>query len=166
MRTGRNFNRPAKVHPRTGSSRHRHRDRRVSIHAPPSGATANRPEDYSRELLSIPTAPTIRLPDGWTLSKFTRGQKGADKANDPVLCVSFSVARVTTGFVSLSSLARKHHCALPQKRLCKSAMHASKEFAPMMTPVHMSMAEKSRREKLGWAGKFLFLRLASILSKS
>jgi hypothetical protein len=34
---------------------------------------------------SIPTAPTNHLPDGWKLSKFTRGQKGADKANDPVL---------------------------------------------------------------------------------
>lgn len=34
---------------------------------------------------SIPTAPTNHLPDGWILSKFSRGQKGADKANDPVL---------------------------------------------------------------------------------
>jgi len=33
---------------------------------------------------SIPTAPTIHLPGGWILSKITRGQKGADKANDPV----------------------------------------------------------------------------------
>ncbi len=30
-------------------------------------------------LLSIPTAtPTIHLPDGWTLNKNTRGQKGGD----------------------------------------------------------------------------------------
>ena len=36
-------------------------------------------------LFSIPTAPTNHLPDGWILSKFARGQKGADKANDPVL---------------------------------------------------------------------------------
>jgi hypothetical protein len=27
---------------------------------------------------SIPTAPTIHLPDGWTLNKNTRGQKRAD----------------------------------------------------------------------------------------
>ena len=33
---------------------------------------------------SIPTAPTIHLPDGWTLIQIARGQKGADKANDPV----------------------------------------------------------------------------------
>jgi hypothetical protein len=29
-------------------------------------------------LFSIPTAPTIHLPGGWTLNKNTRGQKGAD----------------------------------------------------------------------------------------
>jgi hypothetical protein len=29
-------------------------------------------------LFSIPTAPTIQLPDGWTPNKNTRGQKGAD----------------------------------------------------------------------------------------
>jgi hypothetical protein len=46
---------------------------------------------------SIPTAPTNHLPDGWTLNKNTRGQKGADKANDPVLCF-FLAARVTAGF--------------------------------------------------------------------
>jgi hypothetical protein len=34
---------------------------------------------------SIPTAPTNHLPDGWILSRFARGQKGADKANHPVL---------------------------------------------------------------------------------
>ena len=39
----------------------------------------------ARELSSIPTAPTIHLPDGWTLNKNTRGQKGADKADNPVL---------------------------------------------------------------------------------
>ena len=38
---------------------------------------------------SIPTAPTIHLPDGWTLNKNTRGQKGADRANGPVLCFFF-----------------------------------------------------------------------------
>jgi len=31
-------------------------------------------------VFSIPTAPTIHLPDGWALDKNTRGQKGADKA--------------------------------------------------------------------------------------
>jgi hypothetical protein len=46
---------------------------------------------------SIPTAPTIHLPDGWTLNKNTRGQKGADQADDPVLRF-FPAARVTTGF--------------------------------------------------------------------
>jgi hypothetical protein len=34
---------------------------------------------------SIPTAPTIHRSDGWTLSKFAWGRKGADEANDPVL---------------------------------------------------------------------------------
>jgi hypothetical protein len=29
-------------------------------------------------VVSIPTARTIHLPDGWTLNKNTRGQKGAD----------------------------------------------------------------------------------------
>lgn len=27
---------------------------------------------------SVPAAPNIHLPDGWTLTKNTRGQKGAD----------------------------------------------------------------------------------------
>jgi hypothetical protein len=35
-------------------------------------------------VVSIPTAPTIHLPDRWTLNKNMRGQKGADRANDPV----------------------------------------------------------------------------------
>jgi hypothetical protein len=35
-------------------------------------------------LFSIPTAPTNYLPDWSGLNKFTRGQKGADKAIDPV----------------------------------------------------------------------------------
>src|SRR5579859_1371605 len=33
---------------------------------------------FSVAFSSIPTAPTIHLPDGWTLNKNTRGQKGAD----------------------------------------------------------------------------------------
>ena len=37
-----------------------------------------------RLLGSIPTAPTNHLPDWSGLNKFTRGQKGADKAIDPV----------------------------------------------------------------------------------
>jgi hypothetical protein len=45
---------------------------------------------------SIPTAPTNHLPDGWTLNKNARGQKGADSADDPVLFF-FLAARVTTG---------------------------------------------------------------------
>ncbi len=47
-------------------------------------------------VFSIPTAPTNHLPDGWALNKNTRGQKGADWADDPVLCF-FPAARVTTG---------------------------------------------------------------------
>ena len=40
---------------------------------------------FSASLFSpIPTAPTIHLPDGWTLNRNVRGQKGADKADDPV----------------------------------------------------------------------------------
>jgi hypothetical protein len=39
---------------------------------------------------SIPTAPTIHLPDGWTLNKNTRGQKGASKVDGPVLALVFS----------------------------------------------------------------------------
>ncbi len=58
------------------------------------------------EVISIPTAPTIHLPDGWTVIQFTRGQKGADKDNDPVLCF-FSAARVTTGFEILSEIYRQ-----------------------------------------------------------
>src|SRR5713226_934505 len=39
-----------------------------------------------RMLGSTPTTPTIHLPDGGTPSKFAgRGQKGADKDDDPVL---------------------------------------------------------------------------------
>lgn len=50
---------------------------------------------------TIPTAPTNHLPDWSGFNNFTRGQKGADKAIDPVLVRYFSAARVTTGFVSL-----------------------------------------------------------------
>ena len=50
---------------------------------------------------SIPTAPTIYLSDGWTLNKNTRGQKGADEADDPVLCF-LPAARVTTGRVDFN----------------------------------------------------------------
>jgi hypothetical protein len=39
---------------------------------------------------SIPTAPTNHLPDWSGLKKFTRGQKGEDKAIDPVLMSIFS----------------------------------------------------------------------------
>jgi hypothetical protein len=56
---------------------------------------------YSFSLDSIPTAPTIYLSDRWTFNKNTRGQKGADWANDPVLCF-FSAARVTTGRINFS----------------------------------------------------------------
>jgi hypothetical protein len=49
-----------------------------------------------RDAISIPTAPTNHLPYGWTLKKNARGQKGADKADDPVP-LFFLVARVTTG---------------------------------------------------------------------
>jgi hypothetical protein len=57
---------------------------------------------------SIPTAPTIHLPHGWTLNKSTRGQKVADRSDDPVL-VFFAAARVTTGHavsVSIDILRR------------------------------------------------------------
>ena len=57
---------------------------------------------------SIPTASTIHLPHGWTLNKSTRGQKGADRSDDPVL-VFFAAARVTTGHavsVSIDILRR------------------------------------------------------------
>ena len=47
---------------------------------------------------SIPTAPTIHLPDGWTLNKKTRGQKGEDKTVGPVFLCEFSTVRVTTGY--------------------------------------------------------------------
>jgi hypothetical protein len=38
-------------------------------------------------LSSIPTAPTIHLPDEWTVNENARGQKGADRNNDPVLSI-------------------------------------------------------------------------------
>ena len=53
---------------------------------------------------STPTAPTNHLPDWSGLNKFARGQKGADKAIDPVLVRQSSAARVTTGFGSLHHL--------------------------------------------------------------
>jgi hypothetical protein len=53
---------------------------------------------FSFALSSIPTAPTNHLPDGLGLNENTWGQKGANKADDPVLCF-FSAARVTAGFV-------------------------------------------------------------------
>jgi len=53
---------------------------------------------------SIPTAPTNHLPDWSGFNKFARGQKGADKAIDPVLVRQSSAARVTTGFASLHRL--------------------------------------------------------------
>ncbi len=69
---------------------------------------------FNAAFSSIPTAPTIDLPDGGTLSKVTRGQKGADKANHPVLVRWFSAAWVTTGFVSASSSTQNHHWAISQ----------------------------------------------------
>jgi len=39
---------------------------------------------FCRDAISIPTAPTNHLPDWSGLNKFARGQKGADKAIDPV----------------------------------------------------------------------------------
>jgi hypothetical protein len=50
---------------------------------------------------SIPTAPTIHLPDGWILNKKTRGQKGADNTFGPVFLCEFSAVRVTIGFARL-----------------------------------------------------------------
>ena len=46
---------------------------------------------------SIPTAPTIHLHDGWTLTKNARGQKGANSSDDPVRARILPAARVTTG---------------------------------------------------------------------
>ena len=43
-------------------------------------------------VLSIPTAPTNHLPDGWTDSKSTRGQRGANKLDDPVRALVFGAA--------------------------------------------------------------------------
>ena len=44
-----------------------------------SGATPLTIQDlYYWDAISIPTAPTNHLPDGWTLNENTRGQKGAD----------------------------------------------------------------------------------------
>jgi len=34
--------------------------------------------DANKLVVSIPTAPTIHLPDGWTLNENPRRQKGAD----------------------------------------------------------------------------------------
>jgi|ERR1700722_715327 len=56
---------------------------------------------FRKAVDSIPTAPTIHLPDGWTLNKKTRGQKGADKTVGPVFLCEFSAVRVTTGYVGL-----------------------------------------------------------------
>jgi hypothetical protein len=41
---------------------------------------------------SIPTAPTIHLPDEWTLNENRREQKGANKLDDPVRALVFSGA--------------------------------------------------------------------------
>ncbi len=54
-------------------------------------------------LFSIPTAPTILLPDGWALNKKTRGQKGADQAMVRFVCES-PAARVTIGSLNRSSM--------------------------------------------------------------
>jgi hypothetical protein len=43
-------------------------------------------------VVSISTAPTIHLPDGWKLNKNTREQKGARKPDDPVRALVFSGA--------------------------------------------------------------------------
>jgi len=40
---------------------------------------------FSVAFSSIPTAPTNHLPDWSGFNEFARGQKGADKAIDPVL---------------------------------------------------------------------------------
>ena len=54
---------------------------------------------------SIPTAPTIRLSDGWTLSKTRGGKKGQIR---PMIrfVQEFSAARVTTGFRIAHSTSR------------------------------------------------------------
>lgn len=57
-------------------------------------------------VFSIPTAPTNHLPDGLGLNENSRGQKGADKANDPVPCFFFSGAsdnRIQNGCLRLRS---------------------------------------------------------------
>jgi hypothetical protein len=51
-----------------------------------SGATPLTTQDlFFGDAISIPTAPTNHLPDWSELNKFAKGQKGADKAIDPVL---------------------------------------------------------------------------------
>jgi hypothetical protein len=56
---------------------------------------------FNAAFSSIPTAPAIDLPDGWTLNKKTRGQKWADKTVGPVFLCEFSAVRVTTGCAGL-----------------------------------------------------------------
>jgi hypothetical protein len=65
-------------------------------------------------VVSIPTAPTIYLSDGWILNKNTRGKKGQIRPMDPVLCF-FAAARVTTG-VPVHKSATNPFSALPRKR--------------------------------------------------
>jgi hypothetical protein len=51
-----------------------------------SGATPLTIQDlFFGDAISIPTAPTKHLPDWSGFNEFARGQKGADKAIDPVL---------------------------------------------------------------------------------
>ena len=62
---------------------------------------------------AIPTAPTIHLPDGWTLNKNTWGQKGANRVSDPVLvfvCSGTSDNRVR----SCLTTVRSDRCFIPQ----------------------------------------------------
>ncbi len=44
------------------------------------------------DVSSIPTAPTNHLPDGERLNKNRRGQKGANKVDDPVRALVFGGA--------------------------------------------------------------------------
>ena len=83
---------------------------------------------------SIPTAPTNHLPDGWTLNKNTRGQKGADKTNDPLLYVC-PAPRLTAGFTGLKLNRAFPRTSFPDsfcpaEALLEAVSHLGKEVAP------------------------------------
>ena len=109
------------------------------------------------EMGSIPTAPTIYLPDGWTLNQNTRGQKGVDSADDPVLFF-FLAARVTTGRANFK--VNRHFL---EPRL-NGAHDLQVEFKPLCVPPSSLRTRHSDGSNGGPGSRWLLERSRTFLT--